>query len=131
MSFDMTLSALVASQSQVKVSGTGAAGNAKDGKILPDTGKQPPQNNSEANPSVAQLENVAKKLNEFVESHQYSVRFSVDEGSGRHIIKVVDTNTDEVIRQVPNQQALSIAKAIESALDEFQATDSLILDTQA
>jgi flagellar protein FlaG len=43
------------------------------------------------------------------------VEFSVDEQSGRTIVRVVDRNTKEIIRQMPSQETLEIAQALDKA----------------
>ena len=39
--------------------------------------------------------------------------FSIDEDTGKTIVKVVDASTDEVIRQIPSEEIISIAKALD------------------
>lgn len=39
--------------------------------------------------------------------------FSLDEDSGRTVIKIVDSTTDEVIKQIPSEEILAIAKALD------------------
>lgn len=43
----------------------------------------------------------------------HNLRFSIDEDTGKTIIKVVDTHTDEVIRQFPTEQAIEIARTLD------------------
>ena len=43
----------------------------------------------------------------------FNLRFSIDEDTGKTIIKVVDTHTDEVIRQFPTEQAIEIARTLD------------------
>ena len=38
--------------------------------------------------------------------------FSLDEDSGKTIITVVDSSTDEVIRQIPSEELVAISKAL-------------------
>lgn len=40
--------------------------------------------------------------------------FSIDDDTGRTIVKVVDAQTDEVIRQMPSEEVLAISKAIDN-----------------
>jgi flagellar protein FlaG len=42
------------------------------------------------------------------------IRFSVDEASGRPLIRVIDVSTAEVIRQIPSEEVLAIGKAIDA-----------------
>ncbi len=44
------------------------------------------------------------------------LQFSLDEDTGKTIVKIVDRETDEVIKQIPSEEILRIAKA----LDKFQ-----------
>ena len=93
------------------------------GKKFPDTNL--PDNNSVAvkEPSnVSQLavdqperveENVSR-LNEIVQSIQRDLQFSVDDVSGKMVVKVLDTKTQEVIRQIPTEQVLALSENIEN-----------------
>lgn len=42
--------------------------------------------------------------------------FSIDNDTGKTVVKVVDSVTDKVIRQIPSEELIAIAKA----LDKFQ-----------
>ena len=53
-----------------------------------------------------------------------NLQFSVDEDSGRTVIKVVDTDSEEVIRQIPPEEILNISRSlqkIEGALFDAEA----------
>jgi len=63
----------------------------------------------------AELERAVESLNESVQSHRRSLRFSVDEDSGRTVIRVVDPTTDEVIRQIPPEEVLDLARHLEDS----------------
>ena len=41
-----------------------------------------------------------------------NLRFHVDEDTGKTIVSVVDPASGEVLRQIPNEEALAMAKAI-------------------
>jgi flagellar protein FlaG len=60
-----------------------------------------------------ELANAVKKLNESV--HAQSISFEIDEESKRTIVKVIDTDTKEVVRQLPTEEALQIAKSLDKA----------------
>lgn len=53
------------------------------------------------------------KINAFVQGRASNVQFVTDEDTGLDIVKVVDTSTKEVIRQMPTQEAVQIAKALD------------------
>lgn len=60
------------------------------------------------------LEQSVSQLNELVQSVQRDLQFSIDEFSGDTVIKVLDTKTEEVIRQIPSEEVLALTKNIES-----------------
>ena len=41
-----------------------------------------------------------------------SLQFSIDDDSGRTVVKVVDRQTEEVLRQIPSEEMLDIARAL-------------------
>ncbi|GAA5786467.1 hypothetical protein GCM10007860_05450 [Chitiniphilus shinanonensis] len=63
----------------------------------------------------ASLEDALKKLNDTAKllSNSNSLRFSIDEDTEMVVVKVMDGETDEVIRQIPSEEVLAIAKAID------------------
>lgn len=63
-----------------------------------------------------QLKKAIAAANESVAAHGSSVEFSVDPQHGTTIVRVVDKNTGQLIRQMPSAELIEIAKA----LDQFQ-----------
>jgi len=53
------------------------------------------------------------KLNDFASKNASDLNFSRDQETGKTIVKVVDTATDVVIRQIPTEEAVAIAKSID------------------
>lgn len=66
----------------------------------------------DAVPSQAELDNAVSSLNEHMQSIRRDLNFSVDEDSGRVVVKVVDTETNEVIRQIPSEEVMALARGI-------------------
>jgi len=64
-------------------------------------------------PSRQQVEEAAKTVNEFLKPINNSINFSLDEDTGITVVKVIDVATKEVIRQIPSEEMLVIAKAID------------------
>ncbi|MBN2872547.1 MAG: flagellar protein FlaG [Halothiobacillaceae bacterium] len=60
------------------------------------------------------LEARLAELQELVQSRQRDLSFSVDDASGRTVVKVINARTDEVVRQIPSEEILSIARRIEN-----------------
>jgi flagellar protein FlaG len=54
-----------------------------------------------------------KKLNETVAPALQTVEFELDEESEQMVVKVRDKTTREIIRQMPNEEALAFSKTID------------------
>jgi len=67
----------------------------------------------ERKPGQAELGNAVADLNKVAQANAQGVRFSLDEDSGRTVVKVVDTQTDKVLRQIPSVEALKLWRSIE------------------
>lgn len=61
------------------------------------------------------LDEAVDKINKSLQAAGQGVEFSVDDDSKRLVVKVVDTETHEVLRQMPSVEALEIAKALDHA----------------
>ncbi|CAG0975420.1 hypothetical protein GEOBC_01510 [Geobacteraceae bacterium] len=55
----------------------------------------------------------AEKINEFIQSFTRDLQFTVDRDTDRVVLKVLDRTSGEVIRQIPSEEALKIAKALD------------------
>ncbi|WP_372833834.1 flagellar protein FlaG [Pontibacterium sp.] len=66
--------------------------------------------------SAEQLQDAIDRLNELMKDGQRSLAFSVDKEQDEVIVKVMDVKTNEVIRQIPNEEALKFAKNLEGVL---------------
>ncbi|MHA4871669.1 flagellar protein FlaG [Duganella sp. PWIR1] len=60
-------------------------------------------------PTKEDIKNSVDAINRFLQDNS-EVRFSIDEDSGRSVVKVVDTETKKVLRQFPSEQSLEIGK---------------------
>ena len=66
-----------------------------------------------------QLEVLAEKLQDFVGSLNKGLEFSVHEDSGRDVIKVIDRDTKEVVRQYPSEEVLELVAKLSDAAGNF------------
>ncbi|MBK7899009.1 MAG: flagellar protein FlaG [Azonexus sp.] len=64
-------------------------------------------------PDAKTVRDAVERVKKFVESAASDVQFSVDEDSGIRVIKVVDKETKEVIRQMPSKEVVELAKALD------------------
>ncbi|PCJ33301.1 MAG: flagellar biosynthesis protein FlaG [Gammaproteobacteria bacterium] len=70
------------------------------------------------------LQSKITQLNQHMQSLNRNLQFSVDDTSGDTIVKVIDSETDKLIRQIPSQEVIDSRHAIE----DFRG---LILETKA
>lgn len=56
-----------------------------------------------------QLDSAVFRLNDFVQTVQRDLHFDVDDNTGKSVVRVVDQQTNEVIRQIPDELALKLA----------------------
>ncbi len=59
-----------------------------------------------------QVEEAVQQIEQFTQTLSQNLKFSIDEETGKTVIKVVDTQTQEVIRQIPSEEAIKIAGAL-------------------
>jgi flagellar protein FlaG len=70
------------------------------------------------------LAEVVEQLSEVVTLMNKGLAFSVDEDSGSAIVKVIDIDTGDIIRQIPSDEALELAQ-------KLQDVKGLLMKTQA
>lgn len=64
-------------------------------------------------PSKQDLSDAVKKLNDSMLGSAQSLEFSIDEDTKGIVVKVIDQNTKEVLRQMPSKEALEISKSLD------------------
>lgn len=69
------------------------------------------------------LKTAVQDIEKFVQSVKRNLEFSIDEESGKVIVKVIASDTGEVVRQLPSAEALKIA-------DNLQNAHSLLFDAK-
>jgi len=88
---------------------------------LPNQGKELPQQADKT-----QLQDAVSKINNLVQNVQRDISFSLDENSGQTVIKVVDTNSGELIRQIPTEEVLAIAAYIQDSAGAGQVPQGML-----
>ena len=70
--------------------------------------------------SQADIEKQVQNLQEFGKLQGWTVNFSMEQESGQMVIKVMDSDTRSVIRQIPTEELIAIHKRIQ-ALQQGEA----------
>jgi len=76
-------------------------------------------------PTPAQeVQRAVALLNQLIEPITSSVSFKIDDSTGKTVIRVMDTDTNTLIRQFPTEEALALTRVIDGQ-------QGRILNTQA
>ncbi|MEW5713027.1 MULTISPECIES: flagellar protein FlaG [Pseudomonas] len=75
-------------------------------------------------PQRVALEKAVTDIREFVQASQRNLDFSIDDSTGKVVVKVIATDSGEVIRQIPSETALKLAQNLSDA-------SSLLFDSKA
>lgn len=65
--------------------------------------------------SKQRVERAIAHLNDYVQSIQRDLKFSVDQDLGRPIVMVVDRSTQKVVRQIPNDVVIRLARNLKQS----------------
>lgn len=98
-----------------RVPGSGQA----NGNKLPGGGKETPQE-----PAPPPLETAVKQINQYLADSRRNLVFEIDDQSGRTVIRVINPETQEVIREIPPKETRRLANQIATG-------DARILDIRA
>ena len=72
------------------------------------------------------LEKVVSQLSAYVQNTQRDVNFSVDDSTGRVVVRVIDSESEEIIRQIPSKEMLAISQRLVESLETEQQKGFLI-----
>jgi len=65
-------------------------------------------------PDRAQLEQVVKDIKQLVKPMvSNSLNFSIDDSTGKTIVRITDDETGEMIRQIPSEEMMDIARSMD------------------
>jgi flagellar protein FlaG len=69
--------------------------------------------NEAAQPTREVVEKAAREIQAFVQKMGRNLNFSIDETTGYHVVRVVNPDTGELVRQLPSEELLKIARDFE------------------
>jgi len=73
----------------------------------------PQPETSSAVASENQVQHAVEQIQQTMEKLAQNLQFSIDKDTGITVIKVLDSQTQEVIRQIPTEEAVSIARTLD------------------
>lgn len=105
-----TISASLPPQGSIEAS---AASREARAAALPVQGKTSPGESRQPY-SMEQLEAAVSSVQEYIQPFNSDLQFSVNDDTDKVVVKVIDSETKEVIRQIPSEEMIAIAKALDS-----------------
>ena len=81
--------------------------------------------------SFAELKAELAKFNESSQAIQRSLRFQVDDTTGRNVISVVDRQTNETIRQIPPEELLTLSRRLKEINEARDSSSGVLIKAEA
>jgi len=91
----------------------GAAANAPPvpaGAVLPAAPDAP---DAASDSGRQALEQATQRIRQYLKSSSATLEFTIDQQSGRALLRIIDPETNQLIRQIPSEEVLAIARAID------------------
>ncbi|MEN3111412.1 flagellar protein FlaG [Uliginosibacterium paludis] len=115
-----SISGLIPAAYPATTAATGQTGRVAPAKPLPATSQasateSPAESTLQPSglPSKEQIDQAMAQVKGALPAVAQNLQFSLDEDTGRTVVKVVDSGTNEVIRQIPSEELLAISKALD------------------
>jgi len=87
--------------------------------IKPQAEKVLPAERTTVSTSQTELDKSIEQIQVMMDLRQRSVQFTTDNESGRNVVKVVDGNSGDVIRQMPAEELLSFMRNLTRMMGTF------------
>lgn len=81
-------------------------------------------------PSDLEVEQALSIVNKAAVFEQRSLTFTMDEDSGRTVVKVIDKNTEQMIRQIPSEELLRVSQDIKKLQEEMGQSLGLLVNSK-
>jgi flagellar protein FlaG len=85
---------------------------------------KPSNVDASSQPTREVVAKAAAEIQQFVQSMGRNLSFSVDESTGYHVVRVVNPNTGELVRQLPSEELLKISR-------DFQRLNNVLVSQRA
>jgi flagellar protein FlaG len=85
---------------------------------------KPSNVDASSQPTREVVAKAAADIQQFVQSMGRNLSFSVDETTGYNVVRVVNPNTGELVRQLPSEELLKIAR-------DFQRLNNVLVSQKA
>ena len=76
------------------------------------------------------VESAAAEISEFVLANNRQLNFSVDEGSNKSVVRVTDSESGEIIRQIPSEEVLRLSERLKDLQSDVGAAVGVLFNKQ-
>ena len=87
------------------------------------------QDNSDE-PAAQEIESAVGEISEFVQAQNRNLNFSFNEESNRSIVKVTDSETGDLIRQIPSEEVLKLSERIRDLQSDVGAAVGVLFNKE-
>ncbi|MFA3790635.1 flagellar protein FlaG [Aliiglaciecola sp. SL4] len=88
-------------------------------------------NNVSINEDSVNIESAVSEISDFLQTSNRQLSFSVDEKSERQVVKVTDSESGEVIRQIPTEEVLALSEKIKDLQSDVGSAVGVLFNKQA
>ncbi len=88
-------------------------------------------NSEELNNASINIESAVAEISDFVQAQNRQLAFSIDEKSERQVVKVTDSESGDVIRQIPSEEVLALSERIKELQTDVGAAVGVLFNKQA
>ena len=87
-------------------------------------------NDETLNSNSVNIEAAVEEINSFVQSQNRQLSFSVDENSQRSVVRVTDSESGDVIRQIPSEEVLRLSERIRDLQSDVGAAVGVLFNRE-
>lgn len=102
-----------------------------DGKSVPAVAAVRESSGAQA---VVDIEQATRDISAYIQTVNRSLKISVEQDLGTTVITVIDRATEEVVRQIPSEEVLSLARFLSQQQEELGGTGlpvkGLLMDSE-
>jgi len=115
--YDVTQKPTVANQAQADVAQSSSIQGVKNPVAVTKVAKGEKSaadntNDKRQNAGPEEAKKAVEELNEALSSMNVKRQFTVEDSTNEVVVKIIDTNDDKVIRQIPTEEAVKLSKNI-------------------
>ncbi len=103
--------------------------NTNPDRLLSSLSQEPVSDNEIPRTNLA-LPEAVDAVSDFLQAKNRDLTFSVDEKTDRAIVKVVDSKSGELIRQIPSEEVLALAERIKSLHDDIGTRVGILINNE-